>query len=208
MTLTVETGAGLADSDSYAGVADADTYAGNYGLTWAGDDAAKEVALRRATAFLDANYRARFPGYRVRRRDQALEWPRYAAFVRTYDSNPWSLYQGSFESFNGDELDLATIPSDAVPIEIVRATIIAASVALNSSDLLSVATSTSVPASAGELKREAAGDHVMEYYQSRPGTVTTAVAANAGSTLGRAVEEVLHGILIAQSGLTARASRA
>lgn len=208
MTLTVETGIGFANADSYASVADADAYAANFGLTWAGDATAKEVALRRATAFLDANYRARFPGYRVKRRDQALEWPRYAAFVRTYDSNPWSLYQGSTEGFNGSELDLATIPSNVVPVEMVRATIIAASVALNSSDLLSVATSTSDPAPAGELKREAAGDHVLEYYQSRPGTVTTAVAANAGSTLGRAVEEMLHGILIAQSGLTARASRA
>ena len=208
MTLVVETGAGFPNADSYASVEQADAYAGNYGLTWTGDAATKEVALRRATAFLDANYRARFPGYRRNRRFQSLEWPRYAAFVRVYDTNPWSLYQGTIDASAADILDLSALPYDAVPAEIVRATIIAASVAQNSTDLLSVGMSTSAPSPAGELKRESAGDHVMEYYQSRPGTTTTAVAANAGSTLGRAVEAALHGILIAQSGLTERASRA
>jgi hypothetical protein len=105
MALTITPGG--ASDDSYASTAEASAYADSRGLTFAvaGDDAPlAEQALRRATAWVDATYRARFPGYRVNAREQALEWPRYDA----YDT------EGNY------------IESTVVPVEIINATIEAA----------------------------------------------------------------------------------
>lgn len=77
MSLNVETGTGSSSSESYASVANADTYHTNYGnedwdlLT----TAAKEIALRKATRFLDAKYGRRWLGSRSYE-NQALNWPR------------------------------------------------------------------------------------------------------------------------------------
>lgn len=71
---------GAADADSYASLTDATAYTGAHGLAWAGVDADKETALRRATAWIDATYRGRFPGARLNGRSQALEWPRRDAY--------------------------------------------------------------------------------------------------------------------------------
>lgn len=74
MTLTVEDGTGLAAADAYASVATADAYHTAMGnTTWTGTDAAKEIALRRATQYLDNRYTYR--GARLTS-TQALEWPR------------------------------------------------------------------------------------------------------------------------------------
>lgn len=81
MTLIVENGTGLSNAESYASVADADAYLAAYGVpaTWAAaDDAAKEIALRKATRYLDAVYAHDWPGC-VKNPDQALAWPRYGA---------------------------------------------------------------------------------------------------------------------------------
>jgi hypothetical protein len=77
MALVVESGFGLSDAESYISVADFKTYADARGLDYTGasDDTAIEQALRRATAWLDAAYGARFGGYRVVE-DQALIFPR------------------------------------------------------------------------------------------------------------------------------------
>jgi hypothetical protein len=109
MALTVETGAGLADADSYVSLADASSIASSLGLTFpisGADEALAEQALRRATIWVDATYRPRFPGWRTNYRAQALEWPRQGA----YDQNVIPQY----------------VPSDEVPIEIKRACVIAA----------------------------------------------------------------------------------
>lgn len=77
MALIVEDGTGLANADSYVSVADADIYASAMGhFAWT--DVAvtveqKEVALRRATQYIDAEYTFRGS---VLDPDQALEWPR------------------------------------------------------------------------------------------------------------------------------------
>lgn len=77
MTLTVETGAGLANSQSYLSVADFKSYAfANYAVTDPVSDEAVEQALRRATRYIDGRYRTRFSGYRTLAYTQALEWPR------------------------------------------------------------------------------------------------------------------------------------
>lgn len=74
MTLTVEDGTGLTSANTYASVAVADAYHTAMGnTTWTGTDASKEIALRRATQYLDNRYSYR--GERLTS-TQALEWPR------------------------------------------------------------------------------------------------------------------------------------
>jgi hypothetical protein len=82
MTFTVETGAGLANAESYASVAAADARNAALGVTdWAGlTEPNKEIALRNATIFMTANYRTRWAGRRVYQ-VQALDWPRYGVCV-------------------------------------------------------------------------------------------------------------------------------
>ncbi len=78
MAFVVETGSGSSTSNSYAAVADADSYLSDRGIagTWAADTAAKQVALIKASDFLDAAFR--FNGGRVSD-SQAMAWPRQGA---------------------------------------------------------------------------------------------------------------------------------
>lgn len=77
MALVVEDGTGKEDADSYVELADAVAYAAARGLTFPASPAGPaEAALIRATAAIDATYRARFPGQRTNGRAQSLEWPR------------------------------------------------------------------------------------------------------------------------------------
>lgn len=66
-------------TDVYVSVADADNYCEAMGLTsWdAAEDSEKEIALRRATQYLDANFR--WAG-RLEDSDQLLGWPRSYAY--------------------------------------------------------------------------------------------------------------------------------
>lgn len=81
MALVVEDGTGLATAQSYISVANAATYLAAKGdATWAAaTDAARESALVRATAYLDAAYASRWPGFRYCE-TQALAWPRVYAY--------------------------------------------------------------------------------------------------------------------------------
>ena len=101
MPLIVEDGTGLPDADSYVSVTDCEAYATARGMTFSAspaDDA--EAALRRATAWVDGSFRARFPGRRRNGRGQALEWPRIGA-----------------EDQEGN-----AIADNEIPVEIVQAT--------------------------------------------------------------------------------------
>lgn len=104
--LVVETGAGLPNADSYASIDTADAYLSNYGyVTWdAATDDMKSAALRRGTQYVDLTYGARWRGTRKNGRGQALDWPRFGA----------------------TDCDGVPVPDDAVPLEIVNATIEAA----------------------------------------------------------------------------------
>ncbi len=78
MSLTVikETGAGLADANSYASVADGDAYFEGhlYATAWAGaTSTTKAAALVMATRLVDTQFQ--FNGYRTSE-TQALQWPR------------------------------------------------------------------------------------------------------------------------------------
>jgi hypothetical protein len=80
MPLIVEDNTGLANAESYISVADADVYLANMGRTsWAAaTTAAKEIALRKATQYIDTAYS--FRGARVRGDLQALEFPRDSGY--------------------------------------------------------------------------------------------------------------------------------
>src|SRR6186713_2161702 len=76
LTLIKETGAGLADANSYASGADGDAYFDGhlYATAWtAATLANKEKALVFATRLIDAEYL--FAGWKTTE-EQALQWPR------------------------------------------------------------------------------------------------------------------------------------
>ena len=87
MSLTVEDGTGLSTADSYVSVSDALVYHAAMGNTaWAAaTEGAQEIALRRATQYLDTEYRYR--GIR-RTTTQALEWPR-VNYESDYRAEEW-----------------------------------------------------------------------------------------------------------------------
>jgi hypothetical protein len=78
MALVTEDGTGLPTAESYLSVADADTYWSNRGnAVWAAADTAdKEVALRKATQYLDTTFI--WIGV-LADTAQALNWPRSGA---------------------------------------------------------------------------------------------------------------------------------
>lgn len=120
MALIVEDGTGKVDAESYASVADADSYHTKFGsfTDWdAFTTAQKEVALRKATQYLDGEFRNRYLGRRTND-DQALEWPR--EFV-----------------VDSDDIDL---DDDVIPQELIDATSRLALDAATDSDLYPVLT--------------------------------------------------------------------
>ena len=76
MALTIETGAIVANADSYATVAELTTYAAARGQTIAATDAANEILLRKAMDYINAQEH-RFQGERVDEEDQLHAFPRY-----------------------------------------------------------------------------------------------------------------------------------
>ena len=115
MALTVETGEGLSDADSYISVADADTYNTNHSNSadWIGASTAdKEKALRLATQSLNLKYRSRWKGLKVEQVN-ALDWPRTgvqdgSGFAVESDSIPQNILDAECElalrEVQGDEL--------------------------------------------------------------------------------------------------------
>ena len=77
MALVVETGAGLADADSFISLFDARAFAAKYGVTLPVDDAAAEVALRQGCQYVELQQKC-FSGSRLTS-TQALSWPRTGA---------------------------------------------------------------------------------------------------------------------------------
>jgi hypothetical protein len=141
MSLVTETGAGLANAESYCSVSDADAYHANRGnAAWAlALDQDKEAALRNATTFLEGRFGQFWGGYRVTQ-SQALSWPRYG----TYYSDGMAR-QSAF-----------LIPQDVVPPEIRDACARLALSAL-AGDLLPDIDR------GGQIKRERIGPIEVEY---------------------------------------------
>lgn len=97
-------------TEFYGSVAAADAYhLARANAAWVGDEAAKQAALIRASAYIDGRYRklltsgvwvSLFPGYKTEGRAQSLEWPRTDA--ADYEGHP--------------------LASDEAPVEVERAT--------------------------------------------------------------------------------------
>jgi len=77
MSLVVESGAGLANADSYVSLADAASFHNGLGNTaWlALGTTLQEQALRKATTYMRGEYRLRWLGKRMTE-TQSLDWPR------------------------------------------------------------------------------------------------------------------------------------
>ena len=89
MALIVEDGTGKTDANSYLSVADCDTYHATYtGSTdWSGaGTATKELALIRATQYLDMEYEGRWRAVKGSS-TQSLAWPRSGV----YDNDGYAL---------------------------------------------------------------------------------------------------------------------
>jgi hypothetical protein len=96
--MTLITTPGSATADSYTTLVEAAAYhAARGNATWAGADADKETALRRATAWVDGRYAGRWPGRPTYARVQSLAWPRVYA-----------------EDLDGYPIDPATIPPEII----------------------------------------------------------------------------------------------
>lgn len=149
--LITETGAGLADAESYASVAAADARCVSLGLTaWAAlTDADKEIALRKAMIFM-ATYRTRWAGRRVYQH-QALDWPRYGVAV-----------------------DGFAVPSTIVPLDVVNACIDLAVRAGSGEDLL-----PDLDTGSNAIKRDKVGPIDTEYFQNTTDARERFVAVDA-----------------------------
>lgn len=162
--------------DFYGSVAGADAYhlaRGN--SAWTGDDAAKQAALVRASAYIDGRYRKRLPsgvwqslfaGSKTAGRAQTLEWPRTDA-----------------TDYSGE-----AIAPDEIPVEVERSTYEAAVRELANPDSLSpdyVASQT--------IKREKVGPLETEY------AITDAfTGAEASRPVISAIDELIAPVLVAR----------
>jgi hypothetical protein len=149
--LITETGAGLADAESYASVAAADARCVSLGSTaWAGlAEADKEIALRKAMVFM-ATYRTRWSGRRVYQH-QALDWPRHNVVV-----------------------DGFMVPSTSVPTDVVNACIDLAVRAGGGEDLL-----PDLDTGSNAIKKDKTGPLETEYFQNTTDARERFVAVDA-----------------------------
>lgn len=123
--MTLVTTPGASNADSYASLAEADAYFLARGVTaWTGADAAKEAALRRATSYLDNQYRDRWIGVRTAQA-QALAWPRVDGGRGRYRG--FTQYLTDADGFD--------IASDAVPVQVKQAAMEAALLILGGASL-------------------------------------------------------------------------
>lgn len=136
MALVVEDGSAKSDAESYVSVNEADAYFAKYGnTTWAGaQNAAKEIALRKATDYMVSTFRGSWAGMRTVAQ-QALDWPRAYVVV--------------------DEFDIA---NNVVPREVKAACCELAIVALTSALMPTTAGRTKKRVKVGPLEVEYDGD--------------------------------------------------
>ena len=96
-TLVTEDGTGFANAESFASVPWADAYHSRHGNdAWATKSLnLKEIALRKATEYMEQEYRALWDGYRYTV-TQALSWPRWEVRMldQAYGYRWWPSYIG------------------------------------------------------------------------------------------------------------------
>lgn len=195
MTLVVEDGTGLATAEAYVSVSDADAYhiaRGNQ--SWADQTVpsdSKEAALRRATAFIDATYRGRFPGYPASGRRQALEWPRIGAYVTVPDNGRADglLYPGGRDLVFAD--GVYQIASNEIPRELTAAVCEAALRELTKPGSLAPDLKRG-----GAIKSAGAGSARVEFFGRAPANTTFQV-----------IDLALGALLMPSSPFSGRAAR-
>ena len=121
--MALVTTAGAADADSYASLVEATAYLttarGVAAWAAAANDTLREQALRRATTYLDNQYRGRWVGVRTNE-TQALAWPRIDGYRNTNGGFVQPLY----------DLDDFQIDEDVVPQQVKNACMEAALLSL------------------------------------------------------------------------------
>jgi len=191
MPLIVETGAGLANAESYISVADFKAYwLRNYAVSAPTTDEAIEQALRRATRYIDGRYRDRFTGWRTTAVTQALEWPREG--VSLYAPAGWGQYWGGFASSGYGYSSGVVLGNAVIPQQLKDATAEAAIRELTSPGSL---TPDQVPSK--RVLRQAVGPISTEY-------------ANTTDTrpIVTLIDELLAPLLSRQSALSGSLARA
>lgn len=111
--LIVEDGTGLANAESFISVADATAYhlaRGNDAWAAIATDTIREQLLRKATDYMQGQYREIWTGYMLKP-TQALAWPRYYVPIKGYAL----VGIGSATGFG------AYWPSNAVPVIVANA---------------------------------------------------------------------------------------
>lgn len=189
MAIVVEDGTGKSNANSYVSLTDFKSYADARGLSYGADDALIEQALIRATNWIDATYRGRFPGVRTNGTAQALQWPRKAGSYQygVYVSDAWST--------TVVDSDGAPIASNAVPVALINAECEAAVREIASPGGLAPDLDRG-----GDIRRIQAGSVAIEYSGTAPATTTFT-----------AIDNLLSSILTGgsqASGYTAMAVRA
>jgi hypothetical protein len=211
MALIIEDGTGVLNADSYVSASRAQAFASSLGLAWPENVTAAEQALRRATRFIDASYRGRFLGVRVKGRAQALEWPRSGVFVAQVSrdeaagdplglDDTWAARDGRTYGYGyGYGYGIPAyvlLPNNIVPVEVIEATI---EVAIREAGKLTVSVDAAEPN--GAVKRVSVGDTSTEFYQP-----TAAEYKNAGE-MNVSLDEVLKNVLSPSRPYTSHAAR-
>lgn len=195
MALIVEDGTGKPDANSYVSLAVALDYAQTRGIAaWTADgaaDATRSAALIRATAFIDATYRGRFPGYRTQGRRQGLEWPRVGAYTYVPDDGRSGAYLSG--GYGATQLDAgySYILPNEIPREIIAATCEAAGRELAEPGLL-----------APDLDRGGA----IQSLSAGSVSITYAVGASARTTF-QAIDKALASLLMPRNEFSGRVAR-
>jgi hypothetical protein len=172
---------GDAAAESYFAIAEADTYFSNRGVTtWTGATAVKEAAARRATAYLDNQYRGRWKGITVTQ-TQALAWPRAEGYRDIYRQFTYPLQDP--EGF--------AILSTVVPQQVKTAAMEAALLALTGSTLEPTLARggqiKSIGKSVGPLRKDITytdGASVVDRYLVIEGLLRGLVTSTPGSSSG------------------------
>lgn len=209
MALIVETGLGVANADSYVSVGQAQAFADQLGFSWPSAPNLAEQALRRATRFIDAAYRGRFVGVRVKGRMQSLEWPRTGAFVPQVPKceaagDPLGLEEywsgqngrGYGVGYGAGVPAYVLLPNNVVPPEVIEATIEAA---VREAARMSITVGASEPN--GAVKRVSVGDTSTEFFQP------TATDFQKSEEMAISLDEVLKSVLSPSRPYTAHAAR-
>lgn len=175
MTLTVT--AGSSSADSYASLEEADAYFLARGIsTWTGTDAVKENALRRATAYLDNQYRGRWVGVRYSE-TQSLAWPRM-------DGNRGWGYP--LLDLDGFDISYSTVPTQIKNATIEAALLVITGVTIEPT-LERGGQIKSIGKSVGSLRKDITymdGAPVVDRYIAVEGILRGLVKSNPGGSSG------------------------